>query len=151
MPAARHCSEDGPQLLDVEGFGEVVVHAGGAALLAVFGEDVGGERDDRQAGQLVLGLVRADAARRLEAVHLGHLAVEQHEIGPRAIGLADPLDHAHAAGHAVDQEPQAHQRRLGHDRVDLVVFGQQHLAAQLGRRRDLAGRQNGRALRRRGR
>ncbi len=38
--------EDAFELVDVDGFGEVIVHAGVEALVAVFGQGLGGECDD---------------------------------------------------------------------------------------------------------
>ena len=56
---------------------DVIVHAGGEALLAIAGHRVGGHRDDRQRGRRRCSRRRI-SARRLVAVELGHLAVHQH-------------------------------------------------------------------------
>ena len=71
------------QPVDADRLGQVVVHAGGEAHLAVALHRVGGHRDDARA------LARRPSARmmlprRFEAVHLGHLHVHQHHV----VGLA---------------------------------------------------------------
>ena len=67
--------EDSFELSEVEGFGEVVVHAGGEAAFAVAEEGIGGEGDDGR-----LGGAGADGGSGGEAVHLRHLAVHENEV-----------------------------------------------------------------------
>ncbi len=98
----------------------MVVHAGGQALVAIGAEGARRHRDDGR--RVELGH-RADQARRLQAVHLGHLHVHQHQV----IG---------ASAHHVDRDAavvghlhlQAHQpQQLGGQLlVDEVVVGDQH-------------------------
>ena len=61
-----------------DGLGEVVVHAGLKAALAVSGDGVGGEGDDD--GATLGGEDFADAAGGLEAIHNGHLAVHEDDV-----------------------------------------------------------------------
>ena len=64
----------------------------------------------------------ADAARRLEAVHLGHLHVHEHQVvGDR---LESP-ERFGAVGHGVGPQPQLLQDAEGHLLVGDVVLGQQ--------------------------
>src|SRR5512137_1018172 len=63
--ACLHAVERLDQLLDADRLGDVVVHAGGQAHLAVAGHGVGGHRDDARAR--ILWPLRGDAARSLEA------------------------------------------------------------------------------------
>ena len=83
MPAAtgrgRQVRQGLVQVAEGDGFGEVTVHAGFEAALAVAFHGVGRQRDDRQAaaGAVLSG---ADAGGRLEAVHAGHLQVHQHGV-----------------------------------------------------------------------
>ena len=55
--------------------GEVIVHAGGKAHLGLAAQRVGRAGDDRGALAAVGGLEPADAARKLVAIHLRHVAV----------------------------------------------------------------------------
>ena len=50
------------------------------AAFAVALHRVRGHRDDRQARGVALGLERADRRGRLEAAHLRHLDVHQHDV-----------------------------------------------------------------------
>ena len=65
------------QLVDAYRLGEVIVHAGRDAHLAVALHRVGRHRDDARA---LAGAARADRARGLETVHFGHLHVHQDDI-----------------------------------------------------------------------
>ena len=84
--------EDVEQVVALDGLGEVVVHPGLDAPLAVARHRVRGHRDDRHARPALGGLAGADAARRLEPVELGHLAVHEHEVVPRAAERLERLD-----------------------------------------------------------
>src|SRR5687768_12019347 len=77
---ARHAFERLFEFGDADGFGEVVVHAGGHAFFAVGGEGARGHRDDPRT--FFLGPRLADPARCLEAVHLGHLHVHHDDVEP---------------------------------------------------------------------
>lgn len=74
-------AEGGGELVEADGFAEVVVHAGGEALLAVAVDGVGGEGDDPGTGIVGLeGVATAELAGGLEAVHPGHLDVEEDDV-----------------------------------------------------------------------
>jgi hypothetical protein len=112
-----------------DGFGDVVVHAGFAALPALLGHCVGGHGDD---GQMAEAGVLADLAGRLEAVHHRHLEVHQDEVegvGPGGVegveGETPVVGHVHGGA-------QLLQQAAGDELVDVVVFDQQD--AQAGQR-----------------
>ena len=65
------------ELLGADRLADVVVHPGGEARLAVAGHGVGGEPDDPEPAIRPPG---TDPTGRLEAVHLGHLDVHQHDV-----------------------------------------------------------------------
>ena len=100
--------------------GDVVVHAGVEASLAVAVHRMGGHRDHRRAAAL---LAAAQLAGRLVAVHVGHLAVHQDRVvaprGERLERLAPVADDVDAAAAALE-------RASGDDLVDGAVLGDQH-------------------------
>src|SRR3546814_873137 len=73
-------AEDGFEGGGVDGFGDVVVHAGGEAAVAVLFGGAGGHGDD--GGVVDVAFEAADLGGGLEAVHAGHLDV--HEDGVEA-------------------------------------------------------------------
>jgi hypothetical protein len=108
------------------GLGEVVVHAGGEALVAVALHGVGGQGDHRQ---VVAALALPGAQQRggLVAVHHRHLAVHQDGVeglrGRQREGFLAVLGDGH-------REAQLLQHRAGELLVDRVVLGQQHMAVE---------------------
>src|SRR5687768_17089385 len=68
-------AEYGLEILDAHRLGEIVIHPGCQAPLAIAVHRAGGHGDDgdMRAGRLVL----ADLGTCLEAIHLGHLAVHE--------------------------------------------------------------------------
>ncbi len=68
------------------------------------------------------GLARPDRADGLEAVHLGHLQVHQHDVEPAG---ADRPQRPGAVGDDDDRVPQALEHAHGHLLVDRVVLGQE--------------------------
>ncbi len=94
------------------------VHARIETSLAVGLRRVGGERDDGQVA--AAGRQLADARRRFESVHLGHLAVHEHEVVGGAADRFDCLPPVDGQLRAV-AEPLEHP----HDDllIDFVVFG----------------------------
>ncbi len=72
--------QTGIQLFAVDGFGQVVVHAGGHALQAMSVEYMGGQGDNRRAWQMFPLFMGAYPPGCLKSVHLGHFAVHQDEI-----------------------------------------------------------------------
>ena len=69
--------------------GDVVVHPGGEARLAVALHGVGGHRDDPRPGRA--GPAAPDPAGRLEAVELRHLDVHQDDVVVAALERRDRL------------------------------------------------------------
>lgn len=69
----------------VEGLGEVIVHARCEATFAIPLQGVRGERNDRQAREILLRLPVPDFAGRAVAVKDWHLAVHQHQVGALAL------------------------------------------------------------------
>src|SRR6478735_1733317 len=74
------------ELLGADWLAHVVVHAGREARLAVAGHRVGGEADDPDRP---LRPAAADPTGRLEAVHLGHLDVHQHDVVAAVLDRVD--------------------------------------------------------------
>src|SRR6187399_882730 len=79
------------QQLPAERLGEVGVHARLEAALAVADHGVRGDGDDRRMRPTLRVLEGADRGDRLEAVHLRHLDVHQHEIEAAALEGVDGL------------------------------------------------------------
>ena len=103
----------------VHRLGNVVVHAGGQAGVAVLAEGVGGHRDDRR------GLAGAPTDRpcRGKTVEHGHLHVHQDQVvAPRR----GEFDRARAVLRSFNHQVHAAQQFFGHFPVDRIVFSQQH-------------------------
>ena len=77
------------QFVRLDRLGDVAVHAGRQAALAVALHGVGGHGDDRACAGPSPASRRADRGRRLEAVHLRHLHVHQHQV-ERLLAPAPP-------------------------------------------------------------
>src|SRR3954452_12944471 len=75
--AAEDRPDPGDELLEGERLRDVVVTAHREPADLVLGRVAGGEEDDREAGAL-----GAEAARHLEALHVGEHDVKDHEVGP---------------------------------------------------------------------
>ena len=101
--------------------GQVVVHAGGEAFLAVAGHGVGGQRHDRhpprRPGQ------RPDRPRRREAVEHRHLHVHQHDVVAAA---GRRRDRGAAVGDRLHAVPAGMQEGADQILVGGVVLGEQH-------------------------
>ena len=94
--------EDGDDFGFVDGFGDVVVHAGIEAALAVALHGVGGHGDDDDAAIGRLGA--ADLFGGLVAVHHRHLAIHKDEV----VAIAgDHIDSFFPVGGEFDGEAQA--------------------------------------------
>ena len=104
----------------VERLDQEAVHAGGEAGLAVLGEGVGGQRDDRRARVAAFGLGGADAARGLEAVDAGHVHVHQHQVVGRA-GVARGLPALERRG-AARPPPARWPSRVSSERVSSALI-----------------------------
>ena len=74
--------EYGGERPGIDRFGEVIVHAGVEAALAVFGGDARGQGDD---GGLGLTLTCANGAGGFVSVHLGHVAVHEDDVVVRSV------------------------------------------------------------------
>ena len=110
--------EDPFELSEVEGFGEVVVHAGGEAAFAVAEESVGGEGDDGR-----LGGAGADGGSGGEAVHLRHLAVHENEV----VGISFGEGYGGGTfGSDVDVATEFFEKEEGEGLVDGVVLGEEN-------------------------
>ena len=77
LPRLHPALERREQGVRVDRLGDVVVHAGVEAALALLHRGVRRHRDDRELRE---PRIRADLRRRLVAVHLGHLQVHQHDV-----------------------------------------------------------------------
>ncbi len=139
--AARSCGrggQGGGEFLGADRLGEVVVHTGGDARLAVALHGVGGHGDDPDRLGAALGRDRpgADAAGGLQTVHLRHLHVHQHEVVRE---LLDGLHRFDAVRGDVGAVPHRFEHQERDLLVDGVVLGQQHpqrvAFAELGGRR----------------
>jgi hypothetical protein len=118
--AAQDGTDALDELLDAEGFRDVVVHAELEALHLVGGGVLGSEKDDGYPSAGALGL--AEASSHLEAVEIGQHHVQHDEVGAPSLDLGQSV----AAGcqthdvEAVDGQPERDQ--LGD--VLLVVDGE---------------------------
>lgn len=115
--------DGGVELLGVDRFGEVIVHAGGEAALAGVGLAQGGEGNDGSARVLgQRGFLLSHDLSGLEAVHFGHLDIEQDEV---EFGVGEFLEAFLAA--AGDVAPPAFAfEEVGEDPlVDEVVINHQ--------------------------
>src|SRR5262249_9739305 len=106
-------TEDGlhssSELLGAEGLAEGVVGAGVEPALYVGVLGAGGEQDDRHAARRLL---RAEPARELEAVQLGHHHVEDPQVGPLAARELERLRPVTGEDHRVagSLQPEGDQR-----------------------------------------
>ena len=73
----------------IDRLGQIAVHAGGEAALAIAAHRVRGHGDDPHARRGAL-LARADAGGRFEAAHLRHLHVHQHDVERLGCGAPRP-------------------------------------------------------------
>jgi hypothetical protein len=83
LPDGEVGADAGEDFLELEGLGDVVHAAGLEGLHLVAGIAEGTEEDDGDAAE---DFVFLEAAAGLVAVHLGHVDVEQDEVGALALG-----------------------------------------------------------------
>jgi hypothetical protein len=106
------------QLVEVDGFAEVIVHTGGQAVLAVFAGGVGRYRDDNG----LCAFVSTDEACGFEAVHFGHLDIHEYEVVAILLELFEDFfsigGHAWIITHFIEDDE-------GQLLVDGVVLGQE--------------------------
>ena len=118
---------------EVEGFGEVIVHADGEAAFAVAEEGVGGEGDDR--GVRGAG---ADGDGGGEAVHLRHLTVHENEVVGDRFGQGDG---GGSVGSEVDVAAEFFKKEEGEGLVDEILLGEQNAdSGEMGALGDDGGR-----------
>ena len=85
--SAQECLDAGRDLVQVKGFGDVVVGSRSQALHAIGDRVAGGEEEDRQ-----FGVAGAQAFQRLEAVHARHLHVEDDDVRVEARDLGERVE-----------------------------------------------------------
>jgi len=111
------------KLLDADGFGEIIVHASGEALLAVAIEHMRGDGDDRHPmARAAFDL--ADRPACLQAVHHGHGNIHQDHARPAG---AEKRHRLLTITDNAETQPRRHQHLGEEDLVDLVVLGHQHI------------------------
>ncbi len=118
-----------------ERLGNVIVHPGSEAALAVTGHGVCSHGDDRSALSALRPLHGADAGSRFEAIHLRHLHI--HEDDVECLGAREC--HCFATIRRMGKRVAAPGQNAGGERaVDHVVFREQD--AQSGGRAAVARR-----------
>ena len=118
--SGQEALENGDHFRFVDGFGDVVVHAGIEAALAIALHRVGGHGDD---DDVTTGrLSAADLFGGLVAVHDGHLAIHEDEVV--AIG-GDHVDCFLSVGGEFYFEAETLERAGGDELVDGVVFDEE--------------------------
>ncbi len=115
QPAKEHVEE----FLRVDGFRDVVVHAGGERSFTVAGHRVRGHREDRQT---VTPWRRADPPRGFQSIHDRHLQVHQHEV---VRALRGALHAQRAVLGELDVNARRAEQFEGHLLIELVVFDEQ--------------------------
>ena len=109
------------QVGEVEGFGEEVIHAGGAGRLAFLGQDAGGQGDDGQRRQPG---ITAYLAGRGQTVHDRHLDIHEHHVDITRLVPQLPQRRLAIGGQA-DRGAEIRQSPFDHAQVDgIVVHGE---------------------------
>ena len=128
----RRCAATGPlqqgnhQLLKVDGFAHMIVHARRQTGLAVGLGRIGGHGDDRQvepARQLT------NTPGGLQAIDIRHLDIHQHRIEGR-LAAAHLLDALQSALGQADLGPLAGQQLGSHLAIEHVVLDHQQMQAR---------------------
>ena len=85
--------EDSPEVLAVNWLGHDLVGTAAPRLLDVIGLDVSGaDHDARLLDVAAVGVELAEMARRLVAIHEGHIEVHENEtVGAQAVAIGDQL------------------------------------------------------------
>ena len=112
--------EDGDDFGFIDGLGDVVVHSGFDAALAIGLHSVSSHGDDDGVAAGRLGA--ADLFGGLIAIHHGHLAIHENEVV--AIG-GDHIDGFLAVGGEFDVKTEALQHPRRDELVDGVVFDEE--------------------------
>ena len=122
--------------LAADGFGQVVVHAGLAALFAIALDGGGGHGDDGEGSDGGVGRVRvvvADHVGRAVAVEDGHLDVHEDDVWVAVVGIGvggvgggggfyEVVERFFTVPDRVDGEAEFSDRLQGYLLVDLAVF-----------------------------
>ena len=106
--------------------GGEVVHARDARLLRLALHDARGQGEDRDAPVAGIALLRADRASEIEAVHVGHVEVRQHE---RVVAAAPALEALRAVGSGVGLKADRVELRAQYGPVDRMVLHDEHEAS----------------------
>ena len=112
------------QLLRIEGFGDMSVHAGGQGFPHVLLIGVGAHGNDRQPLR-IFGAKAADLLRCLIAVHDRHLDIHQHRVVAARRRILDLVDGDLAVLGIVDLKAGFLEYRGRDHAVHLVVLGKQ--------------------------
>jgi hypothetical protein len=83
--------------------------------------------------------IAAQQLKHVESIVLGHLHVEEHEVGPRAANLRDRLGTRTALLHGRDVRVSAQQNREVATRERLVIDDQRAQSYRLALRRHASG------------
>ena len=112
--------------------GEIVVHARGQAALGLAFQGIGGESDNRRAPALpTRPLLGADLTGELEAVHVGHMDVGQHQ----GVFLRTPtVQGLDAVARRVERHAQNFELADQHLQIDFVVVHCEHAQSCGGQR-----------------
>ena len=122
----------GSQLLGFERLCQVVVHAGFETAFAISGERIRGQCDDRNlVRDFTCGDMPADFTRGCEAIHFWHLAIHQDQVEAATLQGCERLV---AVGCDIAGAAAIFEQLGGVNLIDAVVFGDQHMAGQPGRR-----------------
>jgi L-glyceraldehyde 3-phosphate reductase len=79
-PISSRAVDRGPQRIDSHGLGEEIVHSRREASLTIAIHGVRGQRDYRYVDATPAGRARTQLPRRFEPIHLGHVAIHEHEV-----------------------------------------------------------------------
>ena len=106
-----------------ERLGEIVIHSGGQAPVAIALHGVSRQRDDWSSRRVPLLLPLANIGRRRKPIHDGHLAVHEDD----AIGLCGGVVAGLAAVfHAVHVVAEQLEQPARHLTVDRIILNQEH-------------------------
>ncbi len=108
----------------IDGFGDIVIHAGFEAKIPIAFHGAGGHGDDGQIRQLQLS---PDQASGFDAIHFRHLYVHQHRMIIAA--FAQMLDSLGTIVHNIERDTDVAENFGNHLLVGLMVFNEQDSGA----------------------
>ena len=123
MHAIDELRQNTAEVGEANRLGDVIVHPGGQALLAVAVHRVGRHRDDRRPRLGAFSV--SDHCRCCISVHLRHLTIHEHRC---ILSAAGHLDRGAPVVSDVDRVPKLLQHTSYRELVDLVVLGDEHPA-----------------------